>query len=80
MRSFASPRAQSDFDISRRPVEEQEAVARFGRRTPVSRITPAVQAPRTNSVGRGLDGWTIFLLGALVAGLMGMMLGGALSV
>ncbi|WP_255413964.1 hypothetical protein [Brevundimonas sp. LPMIX5] len=39
-----------------------------------------VQAPRTNSVDRGLDGWTIFLLGALVAGLMGMMLGGALSV
>jgi len=80
MRSFASPRAQSDFDISRRPVEEQEAVARFGRRTPVSRITSGVQAPRTNSVDRGLDGWTIFLLGALVAGLMGMMLGGALSV
>jgi len=80
MRSFASPRAQSDFDVSRRPVDDKEPVARFGRRTPASGITPAVHAPRNNSVDHGLDGWTIFLLGALVAGLMGMMLGGALSV
>jgi len=30
--------------------------------------------------GRGLDNWTILLIGAIVAGLMGMLLGGALSV
>jgi len=72
MRSLASSRVQSDFDASRRPVEGPAGAARFGRR-------PAVQAPRLDA-GRGLDGWTIFLLGALVAGIMGMMLGGALSV
>jgi hypothetical protein len=30
--------------------------------------------------GRGLDSWTILLIGAIVAGLMGLLLGGALSV
>jgi len=30
--------------------------------------------------GRGLDNWTILLIGAIVAGLMGLLLGGALSV
>ena len=30
--------------------------------------------------GRGLDSWTILLIGAIAAGLMGMLLGGALSV
>ncbi|SJM65142.1 hypothetical protein FM111_11055 [Brevundimonas diminuta 3F5N] len=38
---------------------------------------PARPSPRR---GRGLDSWTILLIGAIAAGLMGMLLGGALSV
>ncbi|MEN5147614.1 hypothetical protein [Brevundimonas diminuta] len=30
--------------------------------------------------GKGLDGWTILLIAAIVAGLVGMLVGGVLSV
>ncbi|WP_427788916.1 hypothetical protein [Brevundimonas diminuta] len=42
-------------------------------------VRPTPRSGRS-SVGRGLDGWTILLIGAIVAGLVGMLVGGALSV
>lgn len=42
---------------------------------------PSVRQPHSPlKHGRGLDSWTILLIGAIVAGLMGLLLGGALSV
>ena len=82
MRSYASPPSHGDFDAARRAVGAQAGASRFGRRSPISVTAPDSEGPahQRDSVTRGLDGWTIFLLGALVAGLLGMMLGGALSV
>jgi len=81
MRSFASPRSHSDFDTARRAARDQAGASRFGRRLAIDTTSASVKRPaHRDSVGRGLDGWTIFLLGALVAGIMGMMLGGVLSV
>ncbi|WP_313577076.1 hypothetical protein [Brevundimonas sp.] len=52
--------------------------ARFDAQRQVAR--PARPARPSLRRGRGLDSWTILLIGAIVAGLMGMLLGGALSV
>lgn len=59
-----------------------DPAARFEARDPASRQEALRPAPRSNrsSAGRGLDGWTVLLIGAIVAGLVGMLIGGALSV
>ncbi len=49
--------------------------ARFDAQREAAR--PVRPSPRR---GHGLDSWTILLIGAIAAGLMGMLLGGALSV
>ncbi|HEY4587430.1 MAG TPA: hypothetical protein VIG84_13710 [Brevundimonas sp.] len=79
MRSFASPHTHTDLGASRALGADRDAAARFGKRPTASGASSAFQPPRLDAA-RGLDGWTIFLLGALVAGIMGMMLGGALSI
>lgn len=56
------------FDAAR--LEARRGAARSGARPPHSPLKH----------GRGLDNWTILLIGAIVAGLMGLLLGGALAV
>ncbi|MNI14629.1 hypothetical protein D3C73_678970 [compost metagenome] len=60
---------EHDFDAARFAAGRDEA-------------PPKPARPRGSSRhhGRGLDSWTILLIGAIAAGLMGLLLGGALSV
>ncbi len=66
-----------------------DPAARFGARdhaSPAEALRPARPAARDDrnpsrlGRGKGLDGWTILLIAAIVAGLVGMLVGGVLSV